>query len=79
MQFTFKFILIALALACGGTAVSAAPLAVTKESFESVAARSVDASDDVELFVRDDTAIDPLKAMKDLLAESRVSPQLLRN
>ena len=48
MQFTSKFILIALALACGGTAVSAAP--VTREF--SLAARSADTADDMELFVR---------------------------
>ena len=56
MQFTSKFILIALALACGGTAVSAAP--VSREI--SIAARSDD-GDDMGLFVRtgeSDTAKD---------------------
>ena len=47
MQFTSKFILIALALACGGTAVSAAP--VSTEIY--IAARSDDGND-MGLFVR---------------------------
>ena len=58
MQFTSKFVLIALALACGGTAVSAAP--VSREF--SIAARSDD-GDDMGLFVRtgnSDIAIDKL-------------------
>ena len=45
MQFTSKFILLAIALAYGGTAVSAVPV---RES--SLAAREID---DMELFVRD--------------------------
>jgi hypothetical protein len=53
MQFTFKFILLAIALVYGGTAVSAIPVPVREST---VAARSVAYDDlntrDVELFVR---------------------------
>jgi hypothetical protein len=74
MQFTSKFFLIAVlaALACGGTAVSAAPV---WES--SVAARSADSDMPVELFVRepkisrgkkeqrlDKNAVSPFAALK---------------
>ena len=67
MQFTSKFILIALALACGGTAVSAAP--VSREF--SIAARSDD-GDDMGLFVRtggsdigiDEMGVSPFATLK---------------
>ena len=55
MQFTSKFILLAIALAYGGTAVSAAPVressvAARSAEYEDLDAREID---DLELFVRD--------------------------
>jgi len=55
MQFTSKFILLAIALAYGGTAVSAAPVrgssvAARSAEYEDIDAREIE---DLELFVRD--------------------------
>jgi len=55
MQFTSKFILLAIALAYGSTAVSAAPVGESSVAARSVEYDDLDAReiDDMELFVRD--------------------------
>ena len=67
MQFTSKWILLAVALAYGSIAVSAAPLAVGESSvaarsdeYEDINAREID---DMEIFVREPFLDDPAAAL----------------